>query len=159
MINAIVEKPARRARTQADADQIKSMLVEGKSHREVGEYFGASRNSIAGVCDRFDIRAETLTRRPNNHVRNPRAPIATPKTQRNAQTKNVANGDAKAHTELDARTTGDGVPLVDLSPRQCRWPVGEEAGGRTLFCGAASKPGGGSWCPHHHKLVYSPRSH
>lgn len=40
----------------------------------------------------------------------------------------------------------DGVPLLDLAPNACRWPVGEPGAG--LFCGH-DKAQGRRYCPEH----------
>lgn len=41
-----------------------------------------------------------------------------------------------------------GVPLLDLTPNQCRYPVGVH--GVTLFCGEERTNPRSSFCDHHH---------
>ena len=50
------------------------------------------------------------------------------------------------------------LPLVDLGPRDCRWPVNSpEPKGEYLFCGHQAKPGS-RYCPHHvSRSVLPPR--
>lgn len=48
------------------------------------------------------------------------------------------------------------VCLIDAKPWNCRYVVGEPKGPYTIFCGAMVV-GETSWCPHHTRLVYTPK--
>ncbi len=43
------------------------------------------------------------------------------------------------------------IPLIDLTPRQCRWPHGPTNGPQTMFCGAP-KAADSSYCKHHRRV-------
>lgn len=42
--------------------------------------------------------------------------------------------------------------ILDLRPTSCRWPYAMESG--TKFCGHTKRPGGGPYCPDHHRRAY-----
>jgi GcrA cell cycle regulator len=42
--------------------------------------------------------------------------------------------------------------ILDLQPSSCRWPYAVEDG--TKFCGHPKRPGGGPYCPDHHRRAY-----
>ena len=163
-MDARADKPIKRAWTQADADVIRAMLIEGKTYREVGAQLGASRNAVAGVCDRFGIRAATLTSRANNHVRNPKELVSKTKAKkRRTQADHVADhAAAKARASATAQQLargehGGGIPLWELGSRCCRFSTGETEDGRILFCGEIAAPGV-AWCTKHRERVYIKRN-
>jgi GcrA cell cycle regulator len=47
------------------------------------------------------------------------------------------------------------LPLLELGPHQCRWPLGELMDVAHLFCGA-DKEGNRSYCPAHHRMAHPP---
>jgi len=51
-----------------------------------------------------------------------------------------------------------GVPLLDLKPGQCRFPLPHDGRSPARFCGEPTRHGG-SWCPEHRRLVYAAPSH
>ncbi len=48
----------------------------------------------------------------------------------------------------------DGVSLLDLRNRQCRWPLGDMIEPATRFCGGDTLVGA-SYCPTHRAMAYS----
>jgi hypothetical protein len=144
----MTEKRVVRNWTDADAEIIRTLITDGKTYGQIGELLGATRNSIAGAADRFGIRANKVTKRPNTHV-------ARPKAMREIDARIAAQARAQAKADLlTAPKSGDGTPLLDLKSRQCRWPVAEDATGLTLFCGEQTSEISAPWCPHHHALAY-----
>jgi|SRR5690348_11053992 len=53
--------------------------------------------------------------------------------------------------ESDPLPSSHPANLIDLKSHQCKWPLGRNADGIRLFCGAF-KLGKMSYCTHHHKL-------
>ena len=51
----------------------------------------------------------------------------------------------------------DGVSLLDLRDRQCRWPLGDRIEPATRFCGHDALTGD-SYCPTHRAAAYPPRA-
>lgn len=50
-----------------------------------------------------------------------------------------------------------GVLMLDLGARACRWPMGNDASGRHVFCGADAAEGR-SYCAAHHARAVRPRA-
>lgn len=54
---------------------------------------------------------------------------------------------------IETTDFGDGVPLRDLGPDQCRFAVNDApTGALHMFCGAETD--GGPWCARHLRMVY-----
>jgi hypothetical protein len=51
-----------------------------------------------------------------------------------------------------------GLTLLDLNPRQCRFPVGTRTDGTNIFCGEQVRNIGESWCRSCRARVFYPRS-
>lgn len=117
----------------------------GKSAGDIGAMLGRSRNSVIGKAFRLGLSAKTP------------ASIALPTTKPRTKTKDVpaaaaaggSNGDRKRPVPPAA-----GVTLLDLGPRDCRFPVAGE-GRHTRFCGHDVDPAASgfasrrSYCPKH----------
>jgi hypothetical protein len=54
-----------------------------------------------------------------------------------------------------APSPATGKTLMDLAPRECRFPTGENAEGKHVFCAAETLPNA-SYCPDCRALVYAP---
>lgn len=56
---------------------------------------------------------------------------------------------------LEPYIATEGVTLVELTERSCRWPMGDPRNDDFRFCGHSS-PVGQSYCEHHRALAYGP---
>ncbi len=141
------------------ADLIKPLIVEQlMSYSQVARIVGASRVAIAGVVDRNDIKSPFAKEprpkpkpRPDPQVRfsriAPTQPIALP-----ADLVDATPLKPGAWTALSGSTP---VPLHDLEPGQCRWPVGVDS--PFLFCGGTALHGK-IYCSTHHAIAFKPRT-
>jgi GcrA cell cycle regulator len=57
---------------------------------------------------------------------------------------------------VDVFKAGEGVTIADLSPQDCRWPLGDPATPEFRYCGQ-ERDGERMYCKHHASIAYSPR--
>jgi GcrA cell cycle regulator len=129
------------------------MLLRGETPDAVAVRFGISRDAASGRISRDPLlRDHRITLKDFRRER----------LRREARKRPPAG----PQPELDAALSARLRPLVELGPRQCRWPVLERAEvmGGYLFCSAACAPGAvycrehaarargqpGSWIPAGH---------
>lgn len=120
-----------------------------------------TRNMVIGKCHRLGIslcgrnpkvkeRKAAPSQPSAPRVRKPkeRAPMVA------EETKQAPAPILAAISTLDEWAPPGGKTLMQLEPRDCRWPVAVDPEGRHLFCGGTKVVG--SYCREHHNLAYRP---
>lgn len=141
--------------TDEDVEKIAGLLRDGLSAGKICKHFvGVSRNAIIGKVARHKtlkaIGLKGQEAKPSWVKREP----APPKKAKAVNTNVVAMKRAappahrvwpSAPTLFECRQ----VPLIDLKPRECKWPVNDAARGEVhLFCGLPA--GEGPYCAGHY---------
>jgi len=136
--------------TNDEVDAIRAMVAAGRSFSQIGAEYDVSRNSIASICARFDIRANVKAK-ADPVVKPKPAPkvIRTPLPIEPELIEQLFQGVEPASPA--------GPTLLELGPRSCRWPVDEVERGRHIFCGAPAVTGR-VWCAQHFALAYTHRA-
>ena len=135
--------------TEAKADRMIELYIDGMSTAAIGRAIGMSKNAVISKCHRVGLPA-----RPSpikGHATH--APRPTPQArQRAAQAVTAVRGDV-----VVVRLRAPAVTVFPMgalgSARTCQWIEGPAQGAHTAFCGHASAPGR-SWCTTHTALVF-----
>lgn len=126
--------------TPAQLDIAKSMWTRGVSCTQIGIALGKSRNAIIGQVHRSGWGQH----RQGYARKAPKAKTATP-GKFDGRTFNARQRHAEHPPELTSKPlppepstppTCEPVTLMDRTPIQCGWILGETAGPATLMCGA-----------------------
>ncbi|MCM0751002.1 hypothetical protein DEA98_14660 [Brucella pseudogrignonensis] len=153
---------------------VATLLREGLSAGQIGNRLGVSRNAVIGVIHRDTMLSEIGL---GGGVGGSRQPKKETSSYKAGRMKTAARRSPARQTqpapitvmpivdpepvfvceELPAISTAVeplGLPLADISLRQCRFAVNTAAKGEQhLFCGHPVKTGS-SFCDHHHRRVF-----
>ncbi|HYD18628.1 MAG TPA: GcrA family cell cycle regulator [Patescibacteria group bacterium] len=153
---------------------LKKMWKEGKSAAEIAKTLGkgVTRNAVIGKAHRMG-----LSGRPSPIKK----PAAAPKKEKEAAPKKEAVKETRsskpsaaasspkmnpmmAREPEDVRKTdkeilplNGGIPLIDLTERMCKWPIGDPKEDDFTFCGRGIRPGT-PYCPDHAAMAYQTSS-
>lgn len=118
---------------------LKKLWVEGKTAAQIAKELGnVSRNAVIGKAHRMKLSNRLSPIQQNN-----KKPAVKPPPEKKI----------KIFREDVADETANRIPLVDLSPQQCRWPVGDPRDEDFGFCGGPSAEGL-PYCARHAKTAY-----
>lgn len=149
--------------TDRRIEALREAIREGLSSTQTGLLLGCSRGAATGKAHRLGLlfravnedtgkqRAIRLERRRALYAaRKPaQAPFNALATSMSPNKRLPSSGHLSAS---EALPNSKPTPLLDLKPRQCRWPIGPSHPPgemeRTLFCGAAADPGEPYCCAH-----------
>ena len=128
--------------TESRVADLKRLWAEGESCSRVAAIMGGlTRSAVIGKVHRLNLpkrKTKTVARvretRPSSAYRKPRM-FFTPRPKPEPKPAPVPTVEP---VSLD-------VKLMDLGPRQCKWPHGD---GPFVFCGH-SRPFGEPYCPYH----------
>lgn len=148
---------------------------EGNSARQIAAMMGGgiTRNAVIGKCGRLSL---TMSGKPHQTSRKPAAPKnprppRTPfefgaplkaKREKHQNSANIVNKkeSRKKDPGLVVRPA-DGPPvdrhlsLVDLGPRDCKWPHGDPRGADYHYCGCETARPGVPYCAWHMGKAYT----
>jgi GcrA cell cycle regulator len=161
---------------------LKKMWKDGKSAAEIAKTLGkgVTRNAVIGKAHRMG-----LSGRPSP-IKKPAAPKKEPAAKKERATAAPAApaapagrgkkaavtppaATAKASAQLNKEVEelksiqkeivplGGGVPLIDLTERMCKWPIGDPRDADFTFCGRGIRPGT-PYCPDHAAMAYQTSS-
>lgn len=144
---AIGSPPGRPGASAAEVDAAARMWMSGLPVRDMAERLGKSLSSMKHLI------MKNRSRFPKRYDDGGAGRRLTTLASR-GQVKKVRTGSRIAEA-TDALFTGEGIPLVKLTDRVCKYPIsGEKAA--MLFCGALATDG--SWCGHHATRVFEARA-
>lgn len=109
-----------------DDSRLIELLSKGHSYQEVADMMLRTRSSIAGRAHRLKHKGSTIVRK---------------KIQRKVLTLPI---DTSPQEFLHMK-------LIDLGPKNCRWPSDEKVEGQYTFCGVSTLEGK-SYCGHHYHI-------
>lgn len=116
-----------------EIDRILELRKTGMVTPEIAKQIGRSARSVLKYIKRFthaiELREKVITIAPCKEYKS-----------------------AKAETYQCFSESG-GVTLMELTPKMCRWPVGDPRKDDFRFCGDYAEPGK-SYCCQHHALAY-----
>jgi hypothetical protein len=118
-----------------DIDNVRALLAAGLSRSQIGDRLGMTRSTVGGLIYRMKAKGVAVPRR----LPRPQSVKAKPQCDHSMRSTGTR--------DLPVEVTADAVPLIDISPRGCHWPVAGE-GIATLFCGA-DRGGHRSYCRQH----------
>jgi GcrA cell cycle regulator len=136
-------------------EQLKSCVTRGMTCSQIAAQIGVSRNAVIGKIHRLGLSSGRPAGAPARANCPPRARHPRGPTQRRLLRL------AYAQTPLDAIMSDVVVislhpcSLVDIDHHQCRWPIGDPASPKFLFCGNDAIRGF-AYCVGHARMAYRP---
>jgi GcrA cell cycle regulator len=128
---------------------LRKMWGEGKTAAEIASTLGnVTRNAVIGKAHRLKLSNRISPIQQNNKKPSAPARAANAATPKGSSRKIVIR-------EEDIQVKR--IPLVELTPRQCRWPLGDPKDAEFTFCGSNIVPGL-PYCPGHAKMAYQTAS-
>jgi GcrA cell cycle regulator len=129
------------------------LLWHDHSAYQIGKTLGRTRSAVCGKIGRlrqlghrqFDNNGKDYLIAPRKIGRAP----PKPKPKR-IQIKTMQS---KPLPPIDDRLAADPCSLIELGPRQCRWPLGPTFAPAFEFCGGRTLRGV-PYCPHHLRIAY-----
>lgn len=140
--------------TPENTEICKAMFYEGKSAREIGNYFGLSRNAACGKLSRLGLFRKTDKPKPVQAkpvILKPRIRITSANTNSNGMRISITHQPGSLANLREVDVVPLKVPLFDLEDHHCRYPDGEPI----TFCGHP-KTEGSSYCRGHDFLCNRP---
>lgn len=134
---------------------LRKLWGEGHTAAEIAKKLGdVTRNAVIGKAHRLKLsnRASPIqqNKKPANKNVERKAPVEkakvpTARAITKAEIEKVANTSVSANGKL--------YSLMELQPRQCRWPCGDPKEENFGFCGSEGMPGL-PYCEEHSKIAY-----
>ena len=137
--------------------ELKRLWLEGKSTGEIGKIIGMSKNAVVGKAHRLGLESRPSPIKRGDGVEGvetaaPRAGKAgkgekAEKAGKAAKTEKTDSedkaGEASSATKKSCAkgAKSEGVTLVDLNMRTCRWPIGDPKDPDFHFCGKEAELG------------------
>lgn len=119
---------------------LKKLWVEGKTAAEIASALGnVTRNAVIGKAHRLKLSNRVS---PIQQNKKPIAPAPKQPIERKV---------ARVVVPVDENRKR--VPMMELKPRECRWPFGDPREENFGFCGCNSVAGL-PYCPEHAKAAY-----
>jgi GcrA cell cycle regulator len=150
---------------------LKKMWKEGKSAADIAKTLGkVTRNAVIGKAHRMG-----LSGRPSPIKKPPAAPKKEAAPKKTALLRSikkpapVAAVSKKANPlqrpeveepkifEKETVPEGGGIPLIELTERMCKWPIGDPRDADFIFCGLGIRVGT-PYCPGHAAMAYQTSS-
>jgi GcrA cell cycle regulator len=168
--------------TDERVEKLKKLWSEGLSASQIAAQLGGvSRNAVIGKVHRLSLPGRAKAGGTTAARSQKRAAVPTHSGQTRQQTtfgprnatmtrtvtRNIGATMLKEEVELDTlevmETNADNVvvpifrrvPLVRLTERTCKWPIGDPLKEDFCFCGNDS-PDTSPYCAFHQKLAYQP---
>jgi GcrA cell cycle regulator len=164
--------------TDERVERLKKLWSEGLSASQIAAQLGGvSRNAVIGKVHRLSLpgrakaggttAARSQKRATVSTVSRPQTSSFTPRTVTRTVTRPAGATMLKEEIEIDTleimETSTDNVvvpifrrvPLIRLTERTCKWPLGDPLKEDFCFCGNDS-PDSSPYCGFHQKLAYQP---
>src|ERR1700744_3127574 len=130
-------------------EQLKNLWTEGLSASQIARALGGvTRNAVIGKVHRLGLAGRASPSRSER----PRLPMApkVPSVRSHLPAVPVVEED---HLTLE---DGSDATVLTISPRMCRWPIGDPAATEFHFCGRSPKSGS-PYCEAHARKAYQPQ--
>ncbi len=138
--------------TEEQIEQATEMWANKESAQAIADAIGKSRNAVIGKMNRMNIKRRGLDSPsdPDDRDGSPGESEAgpAPADSRTTPSTDVVNPDV-----LFAQLKDQRLPLMYLTSRTCRWPIGDPSTKNFWFCGkqsAIDKP----YCAEHSELAF-----
>jgi len=128
-------------------DIIKEMLPQGYTYKQIGDRAGVSRNAISGRIMRMRLRGEL----DRNLM--PIQPRSNPIEKMVVAKENLTLKVIRQVCSVPVPKNVDGVHLLDLNERDCRFPVAQTELGH-YFCAKPRRDTKTRYCAEHHNIVW-----
>lgn len=155
--------------TNERIDELKILWAEGLSGTEIADKFGGvmTRNAVIGKVHRLGLAGRNDRKKGppvGSHQRYHRRRA----TREEMQVRRLKTGTHQAprievdtfqiysHPDDDLIPFGQRCTLLELTPFNCHWPVGDPKSDNFFFCGGATETG--PYCAYHHRVGYQPIS-
>lgn len=139
---------------------LKRLWVEGKTAAEIAKLIGGgvTRNAVIGKAHRLKLSGRISPIQENSRVETGGArAVSAPRKPQKTTIAKVSNREIIAPVQhqpvQENYCFGDGVALVELKERMCRWPIGDPQDAAFKFCGGPSEEGI-PYCNHHARVAY-----
>lgn len=152
--------------TDERVDLLKKLWGEGRTAAEIANALGGvTRNAVIGKANRLSLSRRTSPIKKTAKKKQPAntnlAAVAQDQTSlaQSAQSgqHNTTPSHALSAVKPDAIHERDKkrkrIPLAELKPNQCRWPIGDPRDKNFGFCGCKMEPGQ-TYCAEHHAAAY-----
>ena len=132
-------------------EKLTQLWREGKSFSQIGEIMGFTRSAIAGRIRRLGLLGD---RQKKSTLPPPKPPkLAKPKKPKPLP---IIAPEADMEEVVEETPAPQGLQLIDLDPKSCRWPFGDPRDADFYFCGKTRKNEFTPYCREHHALAYTP---
>ena len=151
---------------QEREDLLRKLWLQGLSASQIAYVMsGITRNAVIGKAHRMGLpkRSPATSQRPKVRVQRGKPslacvggrPSARPDVREAPVRDEFAFALAKANFEAvqGPRDASERVPLMTLTSRTCKWPIGDPADPDFHFCSVDAESGR-SYCEFHHRLAY-----
>lgn len=131
--------------TNERVELLEKLWKEGKSAAEIAkELGGVTRNAVIGKAHRLGLSGRPQT--PKKETVKATAAKKTP------EKTSAAAAPARMVVET-AEKPENGLTILDLNDRVCKWPIGDPRDENFYFCGERSRPGT-PYCDRHAAMAY-----
>lgn len=133
--------------TEEMVEKMIKLRDEGLSSSQIGAQLGVSRNAVIGKVHRLGLHVPRAEQRPgsmarptsNDHRNRNRKLVLTPpkiiQMRRLAEKMRAADPAAFLPTVPPSEPGVPGVSILDLTPKHCRWPLGDPRDPDFRYCG------------------------
>jgi GcrA cell cycle regulator len=127
---------------------LKRLHEAGLTCSEMAREIGVTRNAVIGKISRLGLS------RPQGEAPPRREPRAQAKPRRSQpRILRLLRAEAFSPAEDEPNDDGQRTSLFELSPQNCRWPIGSPGADDFGFCG--NEPVAGfPYCPRHARMAY-----
>jgi GcrA cell cycle regulator len=133
-------------------EELKRLHEAGYTCSQIASEIDVTRNAVIGKISRLG-----LTRPPGAVTHRGRPPASHQPRTRRTQHRifNLLRAQVPSRGEDAYVSEGPRTSLFELSPQNCRWPLGSPGADDFGFCG--SEPVAGfPYCPRHARMAYQP---
>ena len=139
---------------------LKRLWIEGKTAAEIAKMIGGgvTRNAVIGKAHRLKLsgRISPIQENARTDTAIGRV-VSTPRKSQKSTVSKVSNREIIAPVHIPAVEEnycfGDGVSLVELKERMCRWPIGDPQDADFKFCGC-NAVSGLPYCVDHARMAF-----
>src|SRR5690606_11107568 len=137
----------------------KKLCAQGLSFSRIGAIMGISRSAAIGKASRLNIPKHPAKPSPRQKpVTACGKRILTPRFHRlNFETQMKVAPKPQPVKQADDAPAPLMIPLLDLEPHMCPWPLNSPDRGEEFLSCAHGKERGSPYCSFHHSLAYNGR--